>query len=246
MQKALYLEVKRNALKRETLGEYMTDTEFDWLVINVAYLITVLAFSLKDILLIRCIIITANALQVIYQFGLNGNNYTIGGWNLCFLAINLFQVIKLLRDKRPIALPNVIADLHSGVFEDLTQREFLYFWHLGKQGKLSNTYIIKEGEKQNSLFLVLSGESFVKRDNTLIAKLKRGEFVGEISFITKEPASADVYAESEVNFIEWDQNKLRKLKTVNPTFWAKLNNILGKDLAKKITHNSIVKTESSN
>ena len=83
----------------------------------------------------------------------------------------------------------------------------------------------------------------VKRDGALLAKLNRGEFVGEISFITKEPASADVYAESEVNFIEWDQDELRKMRTINPTFWTKLNNILGKDLAKKIKHNSIIKTE---
>ena len=159
------------------------------------------------------------------------------------MAINVFQVVKLLRERRPVVLPDVIADLHTGIFSDMTQREFLYFWQLGKQGKFSDTHIMREGENQNSLFLVLSGEPLVKRDGALLAKLKRGEFVGEISFITKEPASADVYAESEVNFIEWNQDELRKMRTINPTFWTKLNNILGKDLAKKIKYNSIIKTE---
>jgi CRP-like cAMP-binding protein len=152
----------------------------------------------------------------------------------------LYKEIDLLK-KSYIALPDVIADLHSGIFNDMTQREFLYFWQLGKQGKLSDTYLIRVEEKQNSLFLVLSGEPLVKRNDALVTKLHRGEFVGEISFVTKEPASADVYAESEVNFIEWNQDELRKLKTSNPTFWAKLNDILGKDLAKKIKNNSIIK-----
>ena len=221
----------------------MIDLGFGWLVINLAYFITFIALAVRDVLLLRCVLISANTLQVFYQFGFNANTNNVGSWNALFLAINVFQVIKLIRERRPVVLPDVIADLHSGIFADMTQREFLYFWQLGKQGKLSDTHIMREGEKQKSLFLVLSGEPLVKRDGALLAKLNRGEFVGEISFITKEPASADVYAESEVNFIEWDQDELRKMRTINPTFWIKLNNILGKDLAKKIKHNSIIKTE---
>ena len=105
--------------------------------------------------------------------------------------------------------------------------------------------LIKEGDYQKSLFLILSGNAEVSRDGRVIATLNRPEFVGEISFITKEPASADVETKSKLYYIEWDQNELRHLKTSNPTFWTKLNQILGEDLAKKIKHNSIVTTEET-
>ena len=127
----------------------------------------------------------------------------------------------------------------------MTQREFLYFWNLGAQKDVTDSNLIKEGNYQKSLFLILSGNAAVSRDKRVIANLHRGEFVGEISFITKEPASADVNVKSKLYYIEWDQNELRKLKTVNPSFWTKLNQILGEDLAKKIKHNSILTTEET-
>ena len=91
----------------------------------------------------------------------------------------------------------------------------------------------------------MSGDAEVSREGRIIATLHRGEFVGEISFITKEPASADVNVKSKLYYIEWDQNELRKLKVSNSSFSTKLNQILGEDLARKIKHNSILKTAES-
>ena len=127
----------------------------------------------------------------------------------------------------------------------MTQREFLYFWNLGKQKDVTDAQLMKEGDYQKSLFLILSGNAQVSRDNRVIATLHRPEFVGEISFITREPASADVYAKSKLYYIEWNQEELRRLKISNSSFWTKLNQILGEDLAKKIKHNSIIKTEET-
>ena len=122
---------------------------------------------------------------------------------------------------------------------------FLYFWSLGQQKDVSDSLLINEGEYQKSLFLILSGNAQVSRDSRIIATLHRPEFVGEISFITKEPASADVSAKSKMYYIKWDQEELRKLKKSNAVFWTKLNQILGEDLARKIKHNSIIKTEET-
>ena len=104
---------------------------------------------------------------------------------------------------------------------------------------------IDEESVKKSLFLILSGTASVSRDSRVIANLHRPEFVGEISFITREPASANVDAKSKLYYIEWDQEELRRVKVKNPTFWTKLNQCLGEDLAKKIKHNSILKTEET-
>ena len=166
-------------------------------------------------------------------------------WNALFLTINIIQVIKTIRERSPIKIPDDIEDIYRTKFSDMTPREFIYFWSLGKQGAVENKQIIKEGDYQKSLFLILSGNAQVSRDGRVIAALHRPEFVGEISFITKEPASADVYAKSKMYYIQWDQEELRKLKISNSVFWTKLNQILGEDLARKIKHNSIIKTEET-
>jgi hypothetical protein len=208
------------------------------------HLITFVALAIRDVLFLRIILSFANILQVVYQYGFN-NNPDIAFWNALFLMINTIQVFKLVRERSPVKIPDQIDDIYKSKFSDMTQREFLYFWNLGQQKDVTDAQLMKEGDYQKSLFLILSGNAQVSRDGRVIATLHRPEFVGEISFITKEPASADVHAKSKLYYIEWNQDELRRLKLSNSTFWTKLNQILGEDLARKIKHNSIIKTEET-
>ena len=47
--------------------------------------------------------------------------------------INSIQVVKLIRERSPVKIPDEIDDIYRTKFSDMTQREFLYFWSLGKQ-----------------------------------------------------------------------------------------------------------------
>jgi len=215
-----------------------------WVVIHLAYLITFVALAIRDVLSLRIVLSFANLLQVIYQYGFN-DNPDIAAWNALFLTVNIIQVVKLMKERAPVKLPDDIDDIYRTKFSDMTHREFLYFWSLGKQKDVTDSSIIKEGEYQKNLFLILSGNASVSRDDRIIATLHRPEFVGEISFITREPASANVDADGRLYYIEWNQDELRRLKTKNSAFWTKLNQCLGEDLAKKIKHNSIIKTSET-
>ena len=64
--------------------------------------------------------------------------------------------------------------------------------------------------------------------------LPRGSFLGEMSFITKEKASADVISQEDVSYIEWTNHELFKIKENNRVFWTKIQNILLNDLIVKI------------
>ena len=70
----------------------MIDLGFGWLVINLAYFITFIALAVRDVLLLRCVLISANTLQVFYQFGFNANANNVGSWNALFLAIMYFKL----------------------------------------------------------------------------------------------------------------------------------------------------------
>ena len=64
--------------------------------------------------------------------------------------------------------------------------------------------------------------------------LNRGDFIAEMSFLTEEPAAADVYLEDNVKYIMWNQEELRHMQKLNSDFWGKLHNVLTRDLIKKI------------
>ena len=108
------------------------------------------------------------------------------------------------------------------------------FWSLGNYNNSSNSLIIKEGEKQNNLLLILNGEVTVKRGETILNKLGRGKFIAEMSLITNEPATADIYSNENIKYISWNQNELKHFQVSNKNLWIKLHNILSKDIIEKI------------
>ena len=119
-------------------------------------------------------------------------------------------------------------------FSDFTTKEFMNFWNLGTYSNSSNSLLIKEGEKQNNLLLIVGGQVTVKRNNNTLSKLSRGKFIAEMSLITNEPATADIYSNENTRYISWDQNELKHFQVSNKDLWIKLHNILSKDLIQKI------------
>ena len=86
----------------------------------------------------------------------------------------------------------------------------------------------------NELFLILSGSVEVVKSGKHLANLSRGNFIAEMSFLSGEPASADIIAKGDVQYITWNQDKLKSLEQLNSELLIKIQNILGKDLVGKI------------
>ena len=127
-----------------------------------------------------------------YHFFYANNNYA-AFWTAIFVLVNSYNIIKILLERRPKLIPDEIRDLYEDIFKSLTTSEFLYFWNMGNIKSVKDDYFIHSGEKQDNLLLVLSGSSNVEVNGKAIATLERGSFIAEISFLTGEPASADVH-----------------------------------------------------
>ena len=106
---------------------------------------------------------------------------------------------------------------------------------MGNVSQLENETIIKAGDTQADLLLILNGKADIIRDGKKITTLKRGQFIAEISYITGNPASADVVAQGELLFYTWDRGTLNKLRKSNPATMGKLDRILTLDMAGKLT-----------
>jgi len=82
--------------------------------------------------------------------------------------------------------------------------------------------------------LILDGQVSVRKNGNEIAKLKRGSFVAEMSFMTGEPSSADVVNSEKTRCIVWSKEKLKHLEQLNQDLLMKLQVTLGKDLTYKL------------
>jgi len=203
-------------------------------LINVAYLMTFIALSVKEVLWLRLILVCSHSMIFINNYHYT-QSYNVAFWNLVFIMVNLIQVIRIYDDRKPRLIPEDVKDLYEDIFKEFSSKEFLYFMQLGQKETVQNKKIISLGDHQYDLLLVLNGKALVKRQKLHITDLIRGQFIGEISFLTDQPASADVYCKEELSYIKWDQSKIKAIKDSNISFWIKLNSILTNDITLKIT-----------
>jgi len=203
------------------------------IILNMGYALTFIALAIREVLWLRTTLTGAQILLFSYHY-FYVDNTSAAFWTAIFVIVNTYNIIKILLERRPKLIPDEIQDLYDGIFKSLNSNEFLYFWNMGTIKSVKDKYLIKSGDHQNNLLLVLSGIANVEVNETPIASLDRGSFIAEISFLSGEPASADVHATGELIFVAWDSERLKNLKHDNPSFWMKLQHALSEDLIKKV------------
>jgi len=205
----------------------------DLILLNAGYFMVFLALAIREILWLRITITFGQSTLFTYSM-LNGN-YNIAFWNSLFVMVNIIQIIIIYRERQQLEIPEEVQDIYDTIFHTNTNRQFLYFWDQAKFGFVENKTIIKAGDIQKDLMLVLNGTAEVKRDATVIAQLERGQFIAEISYITGKTASADVVVEERLSYMIWDRKTLDNLRKTKPAIMDKLNRILTLDMANKLT-----------
>ncbi len=74
---------------------------------------------------------------------------------------------------------------------------------------------------------------------TEVATISSGDFIGEMSFISKQTASADVFAKNVVVVAYWTHADLNKLEQKNANIYNRFLTIVGRDLVKKLQRKNL-------
>lgn len=201
-------------------------------LVHVGYVFMLCAFLVRDILWLRTLLVCAQLVLVAYAVSIHVPS--IAGWNLLFAAINLAWVGRILSERRRIELPPALAPIYEAGFTALSRGEFLRLWKQGRQEWLRDTQVMWSGSRPEALFFLLAGTARVMRNDVFVCDLTPGQFVGEMSLITGEPANADVTILGEAEVIWWPMADLLGFKDGEPAFWSRLQSVIGRDLVEKI------------
>ena len=121
----------------------------DYLV-DISSILTLISFSVRSMLMLRILAISAQLTFIPYCFFQPTPLWTPIAWNLLFLIVNLFNVGKLLLEKRPVIFNPDEEKLYKLAFKTLSPREFLTLLTLGewRDGEAGEQIIIPD--KQNA------------------------------------------------------------------------------------------------
>lgn len=207
---------------------------------NIAYVLNLIGLAVKNILILRILLISGQII-LIYTGYVRGN-WIVMFWNAVFLIINLYRTVTLLLEKRSVKIPENLQDIYIDSFYHMTDREFLRFWETGRELDFPGGLVIEDGNASDSVFMILEGKALVQHGLRTVANLRRGGFIGEMSYVSGRPPSADVRADGPLLMQVWKRSELDHLKGKDYTLWVKVQQALGHDLVLKVNRMSDEKT----
>lgn len=199
---------------------------------NLAFMLVALSFMVKDMLWLRCLSITAALCSITYNSNVAASPLWVPiSWNIFFISLNIYHVIKIIYGNRQLKLTQKEQELYEMSFSQLNPIEFAKLirtatWKIAKTGEV----IIKQGQEMENLLMIYNGSVEIIANQTKVNELRDGQFVGEMSYLTNKPASADVVAIHDTEYVCWNQKNLKDLMKRNPSLIFSLQAALGLQL----------------
>ncbi|MCE2517091.1 MAG: hypothetical protein J4F41_04500, partial [Alphaproteobacteria bacterium] len=162
-------------------------------LVHFGALIFLFAFMVRDQLLLRGLIVIGTVLYVIYYFVQPEVLWAPLAWNLSFILINIVIMGMIYFERARFAMTPDEARLYE-CFTALNPGEFRKLMKIGEWLQLDGEemLITAEGEVPEHLYYVLDGEAKITRGNRRFSAGPR-VIIGELAFLMKKPASADVH-----------------------------------------------------
>jgi CRP-like cAMP-binding protein len=184
----------------------MTDAQFLFHTANVLFLF---AYAVRGILPLRLLAIAANVCALVYYLVQPQVSKIHVMWGSVYISINVLHVALLLYERRPVRLNEEELALYRMVFRSLTPGEFqkllkLARWHTGQSGEV----MARKGEFLNGIAIIVSGSADVLDEGRKKAQLGAGNFVGEMSFVKGDAATADVVITGPTRYVSWARKDL--------------------------------------
>ena len=203
---------------------------------HVSYVIVAVSYWLTNIFWLRVTAVVGLALEIVYFGVAGGGGLQVGiGWDLVFILINVYQIYRLIAERRSLASLAEVNLLRQGAFAGLESSRLAQLLKAGGwQDFEADTRLTVEGEAVARLILICRGRARVEARGAPIATLHSGAFVGEMAFLSGNPASATVIVEEPVHAFVFDVEKLAALARTSDAVAGDVHRAVGRDLARKL------------
>lgn len=195
---------------------------------HLAFGLIAFSFLVKDILYLRIVSVVASLFSIFYNFYIPTEPMWLAiNWNIVFVLVNLYHIAIIIYEKRPVKMEPKDKELYETLFKDLTPVEYLKITKIAKWETFKSGYkLIKEGADVNRLMLIYNGTVDIAVKGKWVAELKDGQFIGEMSFLTEKPATAECIVKHDTECIVWRQPEFKALLKRNPSLYFTIQSLL--------------------
>lgn len=204
------------------------------LVGHLSYILLIVSMMMRTMTKLRIFAVSAGLVSAIYGYFWLNDPVTVF-WEVVFVLTNVIQLsILAIENKRALfdedeqrfvdaAVPNVEKAqakrlLKAGVWCDAAAGDVL----------------TREGEIASHLVFVATGAVRIEKFGRIVGVCGHHDFVGEISFMNNQPATATAIVTNSIRYLKFEREKLRKLVDKDKEIRHALETSFNRNLVEKL------------
>jgi hypothetical protein len=199
--------------------------------ITVANVIYLASYAVRDILWLR-ILTVAGAATLIPYYAMQAEPLRAAiEWSAVFIAINLYWIVRLIIERRPVHFTPDEARLRQLSFPSLTPREARELYAMGAWDDVTpGTSLVGRDREGGRFSVILRGNADVLYHGTKNSQLGEGQFIGEIDLRADAAGDLDVVMRTIARLMCWPRDRLKAFLAQRPDVALALERSVGFEL----------------
>ncbi len=211
----------------------------DWndIVLHFAYLLFFIAYALKDVFWMRVILILGASVDIYYRYALVPDiSYTDIYWCVGDIVVNVYQFIMLYRERKGLLFNDEERAMYKMVFSRVPELQYKRLLKIAEwQDVPENTVLVRQGTELDTLMIISDGLCKVEVEDKLLSYIRNGNFIGEMSFLTGNPTTANVITLMPTRMLVWNRTKLREVLGKDEDLHNAMHSVFNGDLIAKLS-----------
>jgi hypothetical protein len=204
-------------------------------LINIANLLILVAFAVRDVLLLRFLFLAGSVFAIGYYYLQSPPLWVAIAWTVLYCAIHAFWIVRIAMERRPVTLTPDEETLHRLGFRSLDRRKFARLAGFGRwQDAGKGQELAKEGEQVKEILALVSGKIAARTKGQTLGELGPGDLMGTAGAILNNTYECDFVVETPCRYIAWQIAEVQKFLDKDPDLRAQIRTIVNEDLATKI------------
>ena len=211
-------------------------------LVHFSNILLVVSYSVRDILWLRWFAVAAALTNIPYFLLQDTVLWPPVLWALVFTAINLYQIVRIYLERRPIVLSQDEQKLYDLGFRSLRPREFVSLSLVGEwKSAEAGERVVTEGEPVSCVCIPITGRADVRKQGASIGALRPGHIIGTALALTGDPSQVEVTFTEPARYMRWSLPSLRSFMDKRPDLRVTLQGLVNRDLAGKLEQLVVVK-----
>jgi hypothetical protein len=206
----------------------------DYLV-HFSNVLMLVAYSVRDILWLRWFAVAAALTNIPYFLLQPTTLWPPVVWALVFTSINLYQIVRIYMERRPVELSDDEQTLYDMAFRSVRPREFVSLALIGEwKTATAGDKVVTSGRPVSCLCIAISGTVRIDRDGREAGVIPPGHLIGTALALTGDPSPVDGTFTTTARYLSWPLESIRSFVDRRPELRVTLQALVSRDLAGKL------------